>query len=42
MAPKFRIGIWEKESIIGVQWFEKNPNPQVHRSVGNPASLVSH
>ena len=35
-------GIWEKESIIGVQWFQKNPNPRVHRSVGNSASLVSH
>ena len=32
-------GIWEKESIIGVQWFQK---PRVHRSVGNSASLVSH
>ena len=35
-------GIWEKESIIGVQWFQKNPNPRVHFSVGNSASLVSH
>ena len=35
-------GIWEKESIIGVQWFQKNPNPRVQRSVGNTASLVSH
>ena len=35
-------GIWEKESIIGVQWFQKYPNPRVHRSVGNSASLVSH
>ena len=35
-------GIWEKESIIGVQWFQKNPNPRVHRSVGNSTSLVSH
>ena len=35
-------GIWEKESIIGVQWFQKNLNPRVHRSVGNSASLVSH
>ena len=31
-----------KKSIIGVQWFQKNPNPQVNRSVGNSASLVSH
>ena len=23
-------GIWEKESIIGVQWLQKNPNPRVH------------
>ena len=35
-------GIWEKESIIGVQWFQKNPNPRAHRSVGNSVSLVSH
>ena len=35
-------GIWEKESIIGVQWFPQNPNPLVHRSVGNSASHVSH
>ena len=35
-------GIWEKEPIIGVQWFQKNPNPRVHRSVRNSASLVSH
>ena len=35
-------GIWEKESIIGVQWFQKNPNSRVRRSVGNSASLVSH
>ena len=35
-------GIWEKESIIGVQWFQKNPNPLVHRSVGNSACLVSY
>ena len=35
-------GIWEKESIIGVHWFPKNPSPLVHRSVGNSASLVSH
>ena len=40
-APYGR-GIWEKESIIGVQWFQKNPNPRVPRSVGNSASLVSH
>ena len=41
-VAKFRIGILEKESIIGVQWFQKNPNPRTHRSVGNSASLVSH
>ena len=36
-------GIWEKESIIGVQWFSgsrKNPNTRVHSSVENSASLV--
>ena len=38
----YGLGIWEKESTIGVQWFQKNPNPWVHRSVGNSASLVSH
>ena len=42
MVAKCRIRIWEKESVIGVQWFEKNPNPWVHRSVGNSKSLVYH
>ena len=32
----------KKESIIGVQWFQKNHNPWVHRSEGNSASLVFH
>ena len=41
-AVPYGRGIWEKESIIGVQWFQKNPKPWVHRSVGNSASLVSH
>ena len=25
MVAKCRIGIWEKESIISVQWFQKIP-----------------
>ena len=33
-VAKSRIGIRKKESIIGVQWFQKNPNPRVHHSVG--------
>ena len=42
MVAKCRIGMWEKELIIGVQWFQKNPNPRVHGSVGNWACFVSH
>ena len=30
-----------KKSLITFQWFQKNPNPWVHRLVGNWASLVS-
>ena len=42
-VPHRKVVVYEKkESIIGVQWFQKNPNPRVHRSVGNSASLVSH
>ena len=39
LCDTVRSGIWEKESIIGVQWFQKNPNPRVHRSGGISASL---
>ena len=41
-VAKCRIGIWEKESIIGVQRNQKNPEPWIHHSVRNLASLVSH
>ena len=39
---KLRIGIWEKVLMIGVQWFQKNPKPRVHHSVGNSPRLFSH
>ena len=37
-----KIGIWEKWSIITLQWFQNNFNPLVHYSLGNWASLVFH
>ena len=32
----------KNNSIIGVMWEQENPNPQVHRPMGNLESLVSH
>ena len=31
-----KMGSRQRESIIGVQWGQGNPNPRVHRSSGKP------
>ena len=28
------VHVWQIESIIGVQWGQKNPNPRAHRPSG--------
>ena len=41
-VKRFSESMWEKESIIHVQYQQENPNLRVNRSSGNSASFISH